>query len=533
VFLSKEGFKNTCEDIGMMNLFSQNWEYVYMEEEQTESTIIPTVSLNFTFAINNELLSDVFVQGNPASCVNYTANYPFKRSKKRSNTKNGKSRQKQRNKKEKKKAKKNSDYEFFMRNPAKNFPRNHGSGSGSGGGGGSNYKCNPTCRYTSWNTDPLLTPCNCKGVIGGGLNFGDMTLPDQQTPAGKAMMTGSLYWYNDTSISPYWYQGKLYTTFAEFTRRNTTSVKVCQSKLTVSIESKPLKNVPCFDPQIPPTAPIPTFPAFPGQSGITPPGFSPGMFTTDSPLGSGSGSSLPWPTSYPQWLTTADQQDMFSEVDGVLVFGQSDRFWIFGCMPEDSVDKFLTFSVDFFTSKDPRETPEFCGCLLTTVGMGGNPEVSKEQVKECYVKALTGGPSQRTAQTWNRSKMTKKKQKQLQKKYERRLENKDKRVFKRMKKLANRGKTGFTGNAKENMKKFVKNMKKKQSPLFPGRSRRDASDQDMIDDDEEENDPQDVDYVDFENEEYEDYLDEYEDDYEELEDDEFTDYETSSGWNFL
>ena len=62
----------------------------------------------------------------------------------------------------------------------------------------------------------------------------------------------------------------------------------------------------------------------------------------------------------------------------------------------------------------------------------------------------------------------------------------------------------------------------------------------MIDDDEEQNDPQDVDFVDFDNQEYEDYsdeyedyLDEYEEDYEELEDDLLTDYETSSGWNFL
>lgn len=360
-----------------------------------------------------------------------------------------------------------------------------------------------------------------------------MSLPDQQTPAGKAIVTGSLYWYNDTSIPPNRYPPKLYTTFAEFTRRNTTSVMVCDSKLAVSIESIFLKTVPCFDPQIPLAAPIPTFPSFPGQSGITPPGFAPGMFTPDSPLGSGSGSgsgsSLPWPTSYPQWLTTADQEDMFSEVDGVLFFGKSDRFWIFGCMPEDSVDKFLTFAVDFFTSKDPRETPEFCGCLLSMIGMGGNAEVSKEQVKECYVKALTGGPSQRTAQTWSRSKMTKKKQRQLQKKFERRLENEDKRVLKRMKKLANRGRTGFTGNAKENLKKFLKKKKQKQNPLFPRRSRRDASDQNMIDDDEEENYPQDVDFVDFENEEYEDYFDEYE----EIEDDEFTDYDTSSGWNFL
>ena len=170
LFLSKEGFKNTCEDIGLLVPFSQNRQYLYMTEEKTESTIIPTVSLNFTFTINTELLSDVFVQGNPASCVNYTSNYPFKISKKRRNPKNGKSRQKHRNKKEKKKPKQNSDYEFFMRNPAKSLPRRYGSGSGSGsgGGGGSNYKCNPTCKYFSWNTDPLLTPCNCKGVIGGG-----------------------------------------------------------------------------------------------------------------------------------------------------------------------------------------------------------------------------------------------------------------------------------------------------------------------------------------------------------------------------
>jgi hypothetical protein len=209
------------------------------------------------------------------------------------------------------------------------------------------------------------------------------------------------------------------------------------------------------------------------------------MVTPDSPLGSGfgSGSSLPWPTSYPQWLTTADQEDMFSEVDGVLFFGKSDsfilsrlvyvhccvfiRFWIFGCMPDDSVDGFVTFAVDFFTSKDPRKTPEFCGCILSTMGMGVNTEVSKEQLKKYYAKAVTGGPSPRTALTWNRSKMTKEKHRPLQKKYERRLENKDKRVLKRQKKLANRGKTSFTGYAKENLKESVKKMRRKQNPLFP------------------------------------------------------------------
>ena len=165
VFLSKERLKSACQDIGRMALFGQNWIYVEMEEEKT---IIPTVSLNFTFTINTELLSDVFVQGNPALTCIYNGNFPFKRSKNRSNNKQGKSRQKQQHKKGKKKPTNNFDYESFMKNPAKKLSRSYGSGSGSGGGGGSNYNCYPTCKYTSWNTNPLLTPCNCKGVIGGG-----------------------------------------------------------------------------------------------------------------------------------------------------------------------------------------------------------------------------------------------------------------------------------------------------------------------------------------------------------------------------
>jgi hypothetical protein len=189
-------------------------------------------------------------------------------------------------------------------------------------------------------------------------------------------------------------------------------------------------------------------------------------------------------------------------------------------MPEDSVDQFLTFEVDFFTYKDPRETPELCGCLLSTIGMGGKAEVSKEQIKECYVKAVRGGPSQRTALTRNRSKMTKKRQRQLQKKYKR-----PRAVI---------GRSGLTGNPKENQKKFLKKMRQKQNlPLFPRRSRRDVSDQNMNDYGEVEDNTYIVDFVDFETEEYEDYLDEYEEDYEEIEDDEFTDYDISSGWDFL
>ena len=42
--------------------------------------------------------------------------------------------------------------------------------------------------------------------------------------------------------------------------------------------------------------------------------------------GYGSESSLPWPTTYPQWLTITNHEDMFTEVDGdVLVYGKSDR----------------------------------------------------------------------------------------------------------------------------------------------------------------------------------------------------------------
>ena len=60
-------------------------------------------------------------------------------------------------------------------------------------------------------------------------------------------------------------------------------------------------------------------------------------------------------------------------------------------MPEDSFDKFITLNLDFFTSKDPKDTPELCGCLLSTI-QNENTEADKKQVKDCYVKALAGGP---------------------------------------------------------------------------------------------------------------------------------------------
>ena len=64
-------------------------------------------------------------------------------------------------------------------------------------------------------------------------------------------------------------------------------------------------------------------------------------------------------------------------------------------MLKDLLDKFIILEVNFFTAKDPKDTPEFCGCLISATVLNGNTEASKEQVKECYVKALSGGPSSR------------------------------------------------------------------------------------------------------------------------------------------
>ena len=48
---------------------------------------------------------------------------------------------------------------------------------------------------------------------------------------------------------------------------------------------------------------------------------------TSDPSDLGTGSSMPWPTSYPHYLTTVDYQDMFTETEGVLIWGGSDRLY--------------------------------------------------------------------------------------------------------------------------------------------------------------------------------------------------------------
>ena len=65
-------------------------------------------------------------------------------------------------------------------------------------------------------------------------------------------------------------------------------------------------------------------------------------------------------------------------------------------------DVYLPLDVDFFTNVHPEETPEFCGCLIDVQA------TTKENIKQCYLKALKGGPapygSGRRTGKWRRAK---------------------------------------------------------------------------------------------------------------------------------
>ena len=87
--------------------FQNSYYSIPIEEEQTESNFISHGSLNFTYDINNELLSDVFVQGNPQTCKNYTFS-PFRNLFGKSKLQNGE---------QKNKSTDYMDYDFFMKNP--------------------------------------------------------------------------------------------------------------------------------------------------------------------------------------------------------------------------------------------------------------------------------------------------------------------------------------------------------------------------------------------------------------------------------
>ena len=125
--------------------------------------------------------------------------------------------------------------------------------------------------------------------------------------------------------------------------------------------------------------------------------------------------------------------------------------------------------MDFFTAKDPKETPVFCGCLLSTM-QSGNTEASTEQVKECYVKALDLGPSPGGRNgLGNKGKRT----------LHTNLNNKPQNIVKRLKKKIRKLK-GLNGkpkkeNSMKNLERFVQKMQKKRIQHLTGRLKREVN----------------------------------------------------------
>jgi len=131
-------------------------------------------------------------------------------------------------------------------------------------------------------------------------------------------------------------------------------------------------------------------------------------------------------------------------------------------MEDSSKDKLITFDVEFFTSKEPYATPEFCGCVLSTV-QGEETMASKDLVKDCYVKAIKGGPAPRTGRTVR---------KRPKKHTQRRKFLRDNR--RRMKKRTNKIMSGQRN--RKSLRKMIKSMKQ-QEKHFNGRSKRDIPDE--------------------------------------------------------
>jgi len=497
---TSEKFETVCQDIGNMIPFTSNYRSIRLIEKEEKVEMIRTASLDFSYNTTKNLVPAVFVLSTPYSCTNSSSG-KFRSSSKDKNSKPGKKNkgQKKKNKNSKRKPKKKrpkkkstSDYDFFERNPAnKRRKRQYGGsgcggsgwgsgGSGSGWGpGGCNWKCQPTCQYTARSTEPSMFPCHCQGLVGAGLN--------NSYPSGK---TGRFDWYDNPAIPPYYYPTKYFLVFAEFNRRENSDLPVCDSKLSLTYNSpnktqQITKDAPCFTKPEPPPTIMPTFPrqqgegsgntATPVTGDIPEPVPGSGLLTTSSslvdsgssfsvtsdPSGLGSGTTLPWPTSYPQYLTTINYQDMFTETEGVLIWGGSDRFWIVGCMEDSSKDKLITFDVEFFTSKEPYATPEFCGCVLSTV-QGEETMAPKDLVKDCYVKAIKGGPAPRTGRTVKkRTRKDKQRRKSVRKNQRRTRKQPRKMRF---------------GQRRKSLRAMIKSMKEKDKH-FNGRSKRDIPDE--------------------------------------------------------
>jgi len=291
VLVTKEGYKTVCQPVGVIKPFANNIKSArILREENNNIGITPITFIDFSFVITNQLLPDVFVQGNPRQTCQRSYHGPP---------------------------------------PPENPHPELG-------------KCFPTCTYSSWDTDPGKRGCLCRGMIGRGLKFDSTSIPNQIDLNGKGKIMGGLLAYGVTQYP------NIFLLYVDFQRRGSDSIKVCESKLEITQDSplfqvKYKKQVPCFE-------------------------------AKKTPVENKPSSELP---------TATDLEAMFSEVDGVLVWGGSDRFWIVAC---DLID------IDFFTAKHPAETPEFCGCISQFV-QGPFGTVTKEQMKQCYVEALLDGPT--------------------------------------------------------------------------------------------------------------------------------------------
>jgi len=250
------------------------------------------------------------------------------------------------------------------------------------------YKDDKSCTAAtaSYMTEETDFDCNCKGVLGGGLKFEELHYPNENNQVGFSKMSGQLFWYGEKGwhnrvkqVATFTLRYKYYLVYGSFLRRNGND-QVCKSNLNITLATPEdsadtiMKSVPCIPPQIPET------------NDIT---ISPNQ--TDEIMG------------------------MFTEVNGSLVFGNGDMFWLSGChlvQFEVEITNFFSFP-NFFTSQDPLKTPSLCSCLLREYVQGILPESREftvDQVKDCYVKALVKGPDteqkdQRSVETKDEKKL--------------------------------------------------------------------------------------------------------------------------------
>ena len=192
-------------------------------------------------------------------------------------------------------------------------------------------------------------------------------------------------------------------------------------------------------------------------------------------------------------------------------------------MAESSKDKFITLEVDFFTSKEPSATPDFCGCIVNTM-QGEDTMAPMGLVRDCYVKAIKDGPAPAPQFPWGRvgdeRKMTKAKRRKGNIRMKKQANKWKKNSPFQQKKGLWKKMSPFKQN-KKSLKKMINKMKQKYQP-FSGRTKREISEEESFDE-EDEGEADDLDYE--ENSPYEMMNDEnnYNDD-----DDE---YDMHSGWD--